>query len=569
MTGQEQSEIERKYDIEGLRPVPSLQGVDGITAETAEEPFILTAVYYDTDDHALARNRIVLRRREGGGDAGWHLKTPADEGRTEVHWPLDVGGADGSEGESIPADVLEPVRAIVRDRPLTPLARISTVRTAVRLSGPDGQALAEIADDLVSASDTRGGTYRKWREWEAELLDGAPDTRKKRTALLDAVEQALLAAGATPSTSVAKIARAVGVQSLTDLSGAEVLPGLLPAAALQQPGSAGAIVVGALRELTATLIANDPLARADAPDAVHQMRTTVRRLRSVLAVYARLFEKSAVTELRLELKYLGVELGRARDAEVRGARLAGELGGIQDYPTDDAQTRLVGGARRDYAEGLVSVRAYLLSTRYYRLLDSLDSFVAWPPLSAKAELPAAAEISRDLDKAVGVLAHRTSAVTDADAPEPALHEVRKAARRLRYAADAVAVAQPVPGGPVAEPAANTSAKKTAKKSDAKAAKKEAAKRAEAAARFAKHRRGYAHLAKVAKPLVKRLGDRHDGLLYIEELDKAAQAAHESGENTLVYGLLVARAERLDDTVPVVLGEAHRAVRVLKRLVRDL
>jgi len=549
MTGQEQTEIERKYDVEGLRPIPSLLGVDGITAETAEEPFILTAVYYDTDDHALARNRIVLRRREGGGDAGWHVKTPADEGRTEVHWPLDIGGADGSEGDPVPADVLEPVRAIVRDRPLTPLARISTVRTTVRLAGADGQALAEVADDLVSASDARGGTYRKWREWEAELLGGAPDTRKKRTKLLDALEQALIAAGATPSTSVAKIARAVGVQSLTELSGAEVLPGLLPAAALQQPGSAGAIVVGALRELTATLLANDPLARADAPDAVHRMRTTVRRLRSVLAVYARLFDTSAVAELRLELKSLGVELGRARDAEVRGARLAAELGGIADYPTDDATTRLVGGARRDYAEGLVAVRSYLLSPRYYRLLDALDSFVAWPPLTGKAERPAAAEIARGLEKAVGVLAHRTGAVTDADAPEPALHEVRKAARRLRYAAEAVATARPAPGAP-------------ASKSAAKAAEK-------AAARFAKHRRDYAHVAKMAKPLVKRLGDRHDGLLYIEELDQAGQAAYESGENTLVYGLLVARAERLDDTAPVVLGEANRAVRGLKRLIRDL
>ena len=549
MTGQEQTEIERKYDVEGLRPVPSLLGVDGITAETAEEPFILTAVYYDTDDHALARNRIVLRRREGGGDAGWHVKTPGDEGRTEVHWPLDIGGADGSEGDPVPADVLEPVRAIVRDRPLTPLARISTVRTTVRLAGADGQALAEVADDLVSASDARGGTYRKWREWEAELLGGAPDTRKKRTKLLDALEQALIAAGATPSTSVAKIARAVGVQSLTELSGAEVLPGLLPAAALQQPGSAGAIVVGALRELTATLLANDPLARADAPDAVHRMRTTVRRLRSVLAVYARLFDTSAVAELRLELKSLGVELGRARDAEVRGARLAAELGGIADYPTDDATTRLVGGARRDYAEGLVAVRSYLLSPRYYRLLDALDSFVAWPPLTGKAERPAAAEIARGLEKAVGVLAHRTGAVTGADAPEPALHEVRKAARRLRYAAEAVATARPAPGAP-------------ASKSAAKAAEK-------AAARFAKHRRDYAHVAKMAKPLVKRLGDRHDGLLYIEELDQAGQAAYESGENTLVYGLLVARAERLDDTAPVVLGEANRAVRGLKRLIRDL
>lgn len=556
MTGREQTEIERKYDVEGLLPVPSVQGLDGITAEPAAAPVVLTAVYYDTADHDLARQRIVLRRREGGGDAGWHLKMPAAEGRTEVHWPLDVGAADdGAAGaEQIPAEVLEPVRAIVRDRPLTPLARVGTVRTTVRLTDADGHALAEIADDLVSASDVRGGTYRKWREWEVELLDGAPDTRKKRTRLLESIEQVLLTAGATPSTSVAKIARAVGVDSLTDLDGTEVMPGLLPAPALQQPDSAGAIVVGALRDLTAALIDDDPRARADAPDAIHQMRTTVRRLRSVLAVYGRLFDSARVKELRFELKHLGTELGGARDAEVRGSRVAAELDGVDQYPVDDAEIRLVGGARRDYAEALASVRGFLLSTRYYRLLDSLENFTAWPPVTPTAERPAAAEIKRDLGKAVEALAQRTALVADADDPEPALHEVRKAARRLRYAAAAVASAEPVAGAP---------AKKKA------AAKKAAAKHARAAARFAKLRKRYAHVARVAKPLVKRLGDRHDGLLYIVELDQAAQAAHESGENTLVYGLLVARAEHLDDTVPLVLGETERSVRQLKRLVREL
>ena len=547
MTGREQTEIERKYDVEGLRPVPPLPGLAGIIADPAEAPFVLTAVYYDTADHDLARHRIVLRRREGGGDAGWHLKMPAAEGRTEVHWPLDVGAAAGAE--HIPDEVLEPVRAIVRDRPLTPLAKVSTVRTTVRLTDADGHALAEIADDLVSASDVRGGTYRKWREWELELLDGAPDTRKKRTRLLDSVEQVLLSAGATPSTSAAKIARAVGVESLTELDRAEVLPGLLPAAALQQPDSAGGAVVGALRDLTIALLDDDPRARADAPDAVHHMRTTVRRLRSVLAVYGRLFETAAVKELRFELKHLGAELGHARDAEVRGSRVAAELDGVDQYTTDDAEIRLVGGARRDYAEALASVRDYLLSPRYYRLLDSLENFTAWPPITPKAERPAATEIKRDLGRAVAALEKLTTAVTSADEPEPALHEVRKAARRLRYAAAAVASAEPV--------------------ADAPAKKKAAAKHAKAAARFAKLRKRYAHVARVAKPLVKRLGDRHDRLLYIEELDQAAQAAHESGENTLVYGLLVARSERLDDSVSVVLGEANQAVRELKKLIRDL
>ena len=564
MTGREQTEIERKYDVEAVSLIPELAGIDGVATTTTPEPFSLTAVYFDTADLDLARRRIVLRRREGGGDAGWHLKMPADEGRTEVHWPLDVGATDAADG-SIPAEVLEPVRVIVRDRPLTPLARVGTVRTTVRLFDADGGALAEIADDDVSASDMRGGTYRKWREWEAELLDGAPDTRAKRTRLLDTIEQALLAAGARPSSSIAKIARAMGVDSLTDLAAAPVLPGLLPAPALQDPDSVAAVVVGALRQLTHTLIDNDPRARADAPDAVHRMRTTVRRLRSVLAVYARLFEKPAVSELRFELKQLGVELGRARDVEVRGGRMAAELTGVAPHPTADAEIRLVGGARRDYAEELDRVRSYLLSTRYYRLLDSLEAFVGWPPLTEKAGRTATAEIGRDLGKAVSAVSRATAAVADADAQEAALHEVRKAARRLRYAAEAVARAEPVaPDAPVAAPTRKSG---TSSKKAKQARKKAQATRAAAAARFARHRRRYLDIARAAKPLVKRLGDRHDRLLYIEELEQAAQAAHEDGENTIVYGLLVARSERHDDTVSVVLAEAQRSLRELERLVR--
>ena len=568
MTGREQTEIERKYDVEDPTGMPQFAGIPNITTVEQHEPFTLTAVYYDTADHDLARRRIVLRRREGGTDAGWHIKLPADEGRTEVHWPLSLSG-DADTADAVPAEVLEPVRAIVRDRPLTPLARLVTERTTAHLIDATGNAVAEVADDQVSASDARGGTYRKWREWEVELLDGAPDTRKKRTRLLDAVEAALLAAGARPSTSVAKIARAVGVESLTDLPEAPALPSLLPATALQDPGSAGAVVVGALRELTATLITLDPAVRADAPHAVHHLRTTVRRLRSVLAVYSRLFEKTAVTELRTELGHLGRQLGRARDAEVRARRADAELSAALPHPIDDAHTRLVGGARRDYATGLEVVRGYLLSSRYYRLLDSLEAFTEWPPVSARAVRPAAAEIKRGLRRAVATLNRRTSQVADADAPEAALHEVRKAARRVRYAAEAVALAEPVLPKVEAAAARKAGSKKAVKTALKKAQQKALAKRASALKRHARRRRRYAEIGTVAKPLVKRLGDRHDRLLYTEELEQAAQAAHEAGENTLVYGLLVARAERPDDTAQHALAEAEGTGARLKTLSRAL
>jgi inorganic triphosphatase YgiF len=554
MTGREQTEIERKYDVDESSRIPDLAVVPGVGEVVPHEPVTLTAVYFDTATHDLARHRIVLRRREGGGDAGWHIKLPAAEGRTELHWPLDL-----SDGE-VPAAVLEPVRAIVRDRPLTPLARITTVRTAIRLHGADGGGLAEVADDAVSASDARGGTYRKWREWEVELLDGAPDTPGARTHLLDAIEKEVLGAGARPSSSVAKIARALGVDSLTEVTPPTALPGLLPAPALSDPGSAAVIVVGAVRELADELLRTDPLARADAGDAIHRMRTTVRRLRSVLVVYSRLFEKPAAAELSVELEQLGVELGRARDAEVRGRRAAAELAEAS-HPNADAEIRLVGGARLDYADALERARTYLLSTRYYRLLDALDSFTDWPPLTEKAARPASAEISRALGKAITAVGTATARVADSDDPEAALHDVRRAVRRLWFAAEAVATAEPV--------APETVAKKATKKATKKARKKVKAKLKAAATRFAKRRRRYTEIGSVAKPLVKRLGTRHDRLLHVAELERAAEAAHSAGENTLLYGLLMARAEDLDDTVTVAVADVRRSLHRLKRLGRAL
>ncbi|HEV7185626.1 MAG TPA: CHAD domain-containing protein, partial [Leifsonia sp.] len=52
-------------------------------------------------------------------------------------------------------------------------------------------------------------------------------------------------------------------------------------------------------------------------DAVHQARSRVRRLRSVLGVYHRAFDRAAATELRTRLRGLGQQLGEARDLEVR------------------------------------------------------------------------------------------------------------------------------------------------------------------------------------------------------------------------------------------------------------
>ena len=120
------TEVERKFDVVESTVSPSFEGLSAVARVERSPSQQLEAVYFDTPGHDLAAHHVTLRRRTGGSDAGWHLKLPAGpDTRTEVRAPLD-DGAGGVGAGRICKDV---VLAIVRDRPLGPVARISTDRT--------------------------------------------------------------------------------------------------------------------------------------------------------------------------------------------------------------------------------------------------------------------------------------------------------------------------------------------------------------------------------------------------------------------------------------------------------
>jgi inorganic triphosphatase YgiF len=199
-----QIEIERKYDVDESQTPPRLVGAGAVAIESEPSTVDLVAVYLDTAELTLAHQKIAVRIRRGGADEGWHVKLPGDEGRTELHWPLD-------EGDEPPAGLLTALHDRTGDAELQPIARVTNRRETTILQDAAGFALAELCDDHVTGENLRTGAVRSWREWEVELLGGAPDTREARTALLDEVERRLLEAGARVSESSSKLARALGL----------------------------------------------------------------------------------------------------------------------------------------------------------------------------------------------------------------------------------------------------------------------------------------------------------------------------------------------------------------------
>lgn len=201
-------ETEQKYDADADFVLPSFGSLPELGGRRPADPrrIYLSATYFDTEDLDLIRHKVTLRRRVGGDDEGWHLKLPVrKDTRQEVHAPLD-DGADGS----VPARLADRVGDITAGQRLRPVAILDTERTVVTLPAPSGDALVEVADDRVTA--TRFGTGADsepmtWREIEVEALSS--DSRAA-AALLETVGKALREAGARPSASGSKLARALG-----------------------------------------------------------------------------------------------------------------------------------------------------------------------------------------------------------------------------------------------------------------------------------------------------------------------------------------------------------------------
>ena len=219
-------------------------------------------------------------------------------------------------------------------------------------------------------------------------------------------------------------------------------------------GTAGAALTEALAADIDRLLSAEPDVRADNDDSVHQMRVATRRLRSVLRSAKRLLDADAATETRAELAWLADVLGEARDAEVRAERFAAllddfreetETGSAPANGLQPATQRLLDGERRHYNTAHAHVLSALDEARYHALRERLSRWRTSPPLrSSQATRPAPklfrAMLQRDQKRLDRLVLEQTT-VPPAEQVEK-LHDIRKAAKRLRYGC---AAAEPVLG----------------------------------------------------------------------------------------------------------------------------
>lgn len=400
MTSCALEEVELKLELTG-----EAAGAFETAKLFAVEPVISRqhSVYFDTSDHALAQAGLSLRIRRVAGK--WVQTVKRNAGAAaglfiRQEWERRV------KGDQPVLDGTTPIEALLAER-IVELAPVFIIQNERRLWQQDG---IEIALDrgLIIAGE------RETLVCEIELEQKAGDF-----ATLFAHSRRIAAVAPVRLGVLSKAQR--GYRLLGPLPGAAkaepiALSCAMTAADAFEVIAHDCIVQFRLNELL--VLENQE------PDALHQARVALRRLRSAFSVYRAMLPDSESADLGDELRWLAGALGRARDLDVLVDR-AGQ-GSLCERLTEAR-----GDAYTMASHALQSKRSRIL------MIDLAEwlAIGGWRLQHERGirDLPAREVASEALKRYHRKVRKGGRNLEDLD--DAARHKVRKAVKKLHYAAD--------------------------------------------------------------------------------------------------------------------------------------
>ncbi|MCA8951183.1 MAG: CHAD domain-containing protein [Planctomycetes bacterium] len=373
-------------------------------------------IYLDDAARSLAQSGIGLRVRVGRTGSTVTCKHRGERAgalfvreELEAEWRAPTTPPTAAE---LPQPLRDAVEPVVLRRPLIPVLRLDVARDLRKLSY-DGRELCELAIDHVQAHGA--GRSVEFTEIELEVLDDVPSCER----LAAHLEERLHIQPANND----KPTHAARLLGLSATNGAHTV-------------GAGALTAAAVRALLRRQVANVQRAETQVRQStdeqhVHLMRTTLRRLRSMVAAFRKLWPDSESRLLRAHLQALAAELGRVRDLDVMVRRLPAEVTALPP-PLQPAAERILEWMRRARTLARTDLVAWLRSPE--RLADAQRFADLLPQLDASTALggePIADAARQRLTLQTDKLRRRSNELTD-DAPMAAFHSARIAAKRLRY-----------------------------------------------------------------------------------------------------------------------------------------
>ena len=381
----------------------------------------LVAHYWDTPDHLLLRWGHTLRHRQASdrSEDGWTLKLgapPEPSGGTGAVLDREEINEPGPP-DAPPAGLSALIVGIVRAASVRPIATIETLRD-VELLATDGASSGsvEVSDDRV-ASVVEGKPGPTFRQIEIEMQGAGSEE------LLAEVSERLIRAGAIP-TSATKLEKVLGHRPEPEI----VVP------ALRRGSQLDVLTRYAFARSVVALMRHDPKIRGSRdPETVHDARVATRRLRSDLKTLEPIL--GPVERFREELRWLGELLGGVRDLDVLIERLGARA---RELPDRDRRSMapILAALRNDRRRRRLRLLDGLRSERYLNLLDDLIEASRRLPLQrpSDAQRRARPVLRTVIRKAWRRTTRAVERLGEAP-PDAALHEIRKRAKRARYAAE--------------------------------------------------------------------------------------------------------------------------------------
>jgi inorganic triphosphatase YgiF len=187
------------------------------------------------------------------------------------------------------------------------------------------------------------------------------------------------------------------------------------------------------------LAGNEPAVREGRPDALHQMRVGLRRVRAAMSLFRDIVADSGSERVKTELKWLAGTLAPARDLDVFMAEVLVPLReehpdhqGLGDICHDIEMRR-----RRGYADAVAACRSERYQTVLLDIMEWIESG-PWrtsdePLLQSRREQPITALAADELSRRRRKIIKAGKNLRECSAEER--HELRIRSKKLRYAVE--------------------------------------------------------------------------------------------------------------------------------------
>jgi inorganic triphosphatase YgiF len=390
----------------------------------------IVSVYFDTDDYTLRKAGFTLRVRRDGRRS---LQTVKQEGPHAAllarnEWEKPIRGP-GPDLDAARETALKPLLGKKLARKLKPMFETSVRRTVYPMH--DGYTEIELVLDegKVIAGDKSAALH----EIEMELRSGATVDlfRLARTLGRDVPMQLSLRTKADRGYALLDGKPPEPVKALP----VEIAPDATAGAALQ------AIARVCLHQL----LANQPLIRIGKPEALHQMRVALRRLRAALSLFSPLLADTQSREIKAQLRWLNRELNSPRELDVFISRVE-KL--IENRRDKTGLETLLTDLRHRRVQAYTAMRAVLHSFRFRDLVLAAASWIEagdWTknpdtlvaPLRARPIADAAAEELQRRYKKIRKRGKKLRSLS-----QRRRHQLRIQSKKVRYAAEFFATVYP-------------------------------------------------------------------------------------------------------------------------------